>query len=137
MATDKTRGTTAAPAKKTYIMDPAVWDKSSSPEFGGQSDILELEVGEVAGPLTYIGFTNMKLENGDVKVHQATTPDSSTVRCPIAASFLRAFDQAGIVQGDQFAIKRNEDTEKKTGVGKGQTMHIFSVKVLKKAPANS
>jgi hypothetical protein len=137
MATDKTKGTAAATNKKTYIMDPASWDRNSSPEFGGQSDILELEVGEVAGPLTYIGYTSMKLENGDVKVHQATTPDSSTVRCPISASFLRAFDQAGIVQGDQFAIKRNEDTDKKTGVGKGQTMHIYSVKIVKKAPAQS
>ena len=130
----------AAPAKAksaidrtTYLMNVEDWDNNPSPEFGGQSDILELEIGDVAGPLTYIGFTEMVLEGGAVKVHQAQTANGDTVRCPIAASFIRAFDQAGIQKGDTFATKRNGDAEKKSGKGKGTNMHIYSVKVLTKA----
>ena len=134
MATKPAEAKAKATDKKTYLMEPTAWEKNESPEYGGQSDILELEVGEVAGPLTYIGYVSMTLENGDVKVHQATIPSGETVRCPISASFLRAFDQAGIQVGDQFATKRNEDVEKKKGVGKGQQMHIYSVKLVKKAP---
>lgn len=118
--------------KKTYLMDPGAWEQSDSVEYGGQSDILELEVGEIAGPLEYVGFQTMNLESGEVKVQLAVTPDKETLRCPISASFLRSFDQAGITIGDTFAIKRNEDTEKKGGKGKGQMMHIYSVKVLSK-----
>lgn len=123
----------AAIDKKTYLMEPGAWEKNSSPEFGGQSDILELEVGEIAGPLEYIGFTTMSLEGGEVTVHQAITPNGDTIRCPIAASFIRAFDQAAIAKGDKFAVKRNDDAEKKSGKGKGTNMQIYSVKVVSKA----
>lgn len=127
----------AAIEKKTYLMAPQDWDDNDSPEYGGQSDILELEVGEIAGPLEYIGSTSMTLEGGEVTVHQALTPNGDTVRCPISASFLRSFDQAAIQKGDKFAVKRNDDTTKKSGKGKGQAMHIYSVKVVERAPVKA
>lgn len=123
----------AAIDKGTYLMEATDWDKNPNPEFGGQSDILELEVGEIAGPLGYVGFTTMTLEGGEVTVHQAQTPAGDTIRCPISSSFIRSFDQAGVQKGDKFAVKRNEDAEKKSGKGKGQMMHIYSVKIVEKA----
>jgi hypothetical protein len=134
MAAEKSKSlVTGNDGKKAYLMKASDWDSNSSPEFGGQSDILELEVGEIAGPLVYIGHTDMTLESGPVRVHQAQTTDGETVRCPIATAFLRSFDQATIEKGDTFAIKRYEDTVKKSGRGKGQNMHIYAVKVLKRA----
>jgi hypothetical protein len=118
--------------KDTYLMEDSAWEAQDSPEFGGQSAILELEVGEIAGPLVYVGSQEMALESGPVKVHMAQTPNKDVIRCPIAAAFLRSFDQAGIQKGDTFAIKRYDDSTKKAGKGKGQSMHIFAVKVLKK-----
>lgn len=126
-----------ADGKKVYLMDAETWENSESVEFGGQSDILELEVGEIAGPLESVGYQMMTLESGEIRVQLAITEAKDTLRMPISASFTRAFDQAAIQIGDTFAVKRNEDVDKKAGKGKGQTMHIYSIKVLKKGPTRA
>lgn len=117
------------------IMTQEAWDDVDAPEFGGQADIMELGVGEIGGPFTYVGHQEMRLEGNKepVTVHIGLTEEGGNMRLPIAASFLRAVDQAGIKQGDKFAIKRADDVRKKGGVGKGTMMQIYSVKVLEKA----
>lgn len=128
-----------AKGTKPPLMDPSEWDAAESPEYGGQADIMELAVGEIGGPFTYSGHQEMALEGNSkpVTVHIGITEDGNNMRLPIAASFLRAVDQAGIKPGDQFAIKRLDDVKKKAGVGKGTMMQIYSVKVLKKAASGS
>lgn len=118
------------------IMSSDEWDKIETPEFGGQADIMELGVGEIGGPFIYVGHQEMNLEGNrqPVVVHIGLVKETgANMRLPIASSFLRAVDQAGLKAGDTFAIKRTEDVQKKGGVGKGQMMQIYSVKVLEKA----
>jgi len=117
-----------------YVGDSKVWDSSREPEYGGQSDILELKVGEVSKILTYIGHQAMQTTLGSTTVHTATSPDGGSLRLPISASFLRAIDQAGIKRDDEFLIKRFEDVKKSSGKGAGQTMQIYAVKLTKRAP---
>ncbi len=121
---------------KPPLMDAKQWDAVTTPEYGGQADIIDLAVGEIGGPFIYIGHQPMNLEGKEVTVHIGqTSPEegSNNMRLPISASFLRAVDQAKLTPGDKFAIKRNDDVKKKAGVGKGNMMQIFSVKVLEKA----
>ena len=121
--------------ERPYITDAGSWEKSSGPEFGGQADILSIQVGEVAGPFEYMGHQPMILEgNKQITVHLGATDDGETLRLPIAASFLRAIDQAEIMKGDKFLIRRFDDVKKKAGVGKGQSMNIFAIKVLVRTP---
>lgn len=124
-------------AARTYLATDKDWDSSGEIEFGGQSDILTLEVGEVGGPFSYIGHQPMNTELGETTVHTATTPDDATIRLPISSSFLRCVDQAGINRGDKFLVRRGEDTVKRNGKGKGQMMQIYSIKVTSRAAAPS
>lgn len=129
-------------ANRNYIMDPAEFDSASGMEYGGQADILVLNVGEAAGPLIYQGVQPMILSGKTINVHLAAdTVVGEQHRLPIQASFLRSIDQARLSPGDEFAVRRHEDVVKKEGVGKGTPMAIFSVKVLRRvtavtAPAN-
>ena len=123
-------------AARTYMAGDTAWD-SPGEEFGGQSDILLLEQGEVAGPFTYVGHQEMTTELGDTTVHMATTKDGDTLRLPIQATFLRAIDQADVVRGDQFLVRRTEDQLKKKGKGAGNPMAIYGVKVLNRVPRNN
>jgi hypothetical protein len=120
-------------AARTYVGDPNDWDRMDGMEYGGQSEIMELEVGEVTQNLTYLGFQPMTMEGGKmVTVHIAKDEQNSSFRLPIAASFLRSADQAGLQKGDVFIVKRFEDTQKKRGIGKGQDMKIFALKITKR-----
>lgn len=118
---------------KPPLMTAEAWDAVETPEYGGQADIIDLAVDEIGGPFTYIGHQPMNLEGKEVTVHIGQTETGNNMRLPISASFLRAVDQAKLAPGDTFAIKRNDDVKKKNGVGKGNMMQIFSVKVLTKA----
>lgn len=141
MATKKNAGAVEerTPGTKPPTMTTEAWTAIESPEFGGQADIMELEIDEIGGPFTYSGHQEMNLEGNSkpVTVHIGITEEGANMRLPIAASFLRAVDQAGIKPGDQFAIRRMDDVQKKGGVGKGTMMQIYSVKVLKKAASGS
>ena len=120
----------SAAKERPWITSEEAWKKVAGPEFGGQADILQINVGEVAGPFEYIGHQPMVLEgNKTVTVHLAMSDPGETLRLPIAASFLRAIDQAEIIKGDKFLIRRTDDVTKKSGVGKGQAMQIYAVKL--------
>jgi hypothetical protein len=116
---------------RAYIVDDSAWTAAGE-EFGGKSDILIIQVGEIAGPFNYVGHQQMTTELGETTVHLATLKDE-TMRLPIQATFIRAVDQAGLKRGDTFLIKRFEDQEKKRGKGAGNQMAIYGVKVLKRA----
>jgi hypothetical protein len=121
--------------ERPYITTPEAWDQTSGPEFGGQADILAIQIGEVAGPFEYMGHQPMVLEgNKQITVHLGMDSRDDTIRLPIAASFLRAIDQAEIIKGDKFLIKRFDDQKKKSGIGKGQNMQIFAIKPTSRAP---
>lgn len=124
---------TAIEGVKPPLMAASEWDAVETPEFGGQADIMALEVDEIGGPFEYVGHQPMRLEDKDVTVHIGLTTEGTNMRLPISASFLRAVDQAKLAPGDTFAIKRNDDVKKKNGKGKGNMMQIYSVKVLTKA----
>jgi len=122
----------AALANRSYVMDDSDWDNEGAIEFGGQSDILLLEVGEVGGPFAYIGHQAMSTQLGETTVHLASDKDGNTLRMPISSSFVRSADQAGLQRGDTFIVKRYADVEKKAGKGKGQNMQIYALKVTAK-----
>jgi len=120
-------------AARTYVADPNAWDRAPGMEFGGQADILEIEIGEVAGPFTYVGHQPMTLQGRQTTVHIGTDPEKNNIRLPISTAFLRAADQAGLQRGDTFLVRREGDVKKKDGVGKGQDMKIYALKVLTRA----
>lgn len=124
----------AALAARQYVLDESAWENEDAIEFGGQSDILLLEVDEVGGPFKYIGHQPMQTDLGMTTVHIASDKEGNTIRMPISAAFVRSADQAGLSRGDTFIVKRYPDTLKKTGKGKGQTMQIYALKVTSKAP---
>lgn len=115
-------------AARNYMADEAAWDADGE-EFGGKADILILKVGEIAGPLTYVGHQKMTTSLGETTVHLATNKEGETMRLPIQATFLRSIDQGGLVRGDTFLVKRFEDQIKKQGKGAGNPMAIYGVKI--------
>lgn len=121
-------------AERTYMADESAWENADGEEYGGQADILEIKEGEIAGPFVYVGHQEMTTDLGDTTVHMATNKDGDTLRLPIQATFLRAIDQADVIRGDTFLIKRFEDQIKKKGKGANKPMAIFGVKVTKRVP---
>lgn len=115
----------------------AAWDGSKAPIYGGQTPILEMDVNTTVGPLSYIGTNPMTLNGKEVTVHIGSTPAGDPVRLPIAASFNRAMTQADPHEGDKFLVRRFEDVQKKDGIGKGQMMEIYGIRVTERAPRNS
>lgn len=134
MADDAKRMSEDEKAARTYMNTEEAWDAAQGEEFGGKSEILSIEVGEVAGPLTYVGHQEMTTELGETTVHMATNKEGETLRLPIQATFQRAIDQAGVERGDTFLVKRDEDQTKKRGKGAGNPMAIYAVKVTNRAP---
>lgn len=132
-ATTATATATEAAKERNYIMSPDAFDQLKGQEFGGQSDLLQMEQGECAGPFTYCGHSQITTELGETTSHLAFDDNGDQIRLPIQATFLKAIDQARIQVGDTFAIKRWEDQEKKKGKGAGNMMAIYSVKVLSRA----
>jgi len=116
-------------------VDAAAWDSTPGEVFGGNADILKLEVGEVAGPLTYVGLSEKKLElEGDkVDVHTARDGNGKLWRLPLSASFRNQLVESKLAEGDTFLVRRAEDAEKKKGKGKGNLMKIYQVKITARA----
>jgi len=121
-------------AARDYMADETAWEQGEGEEFGGKSEILILRVGELAGPLVYVGHQEMTTSLGETTVHMATTKNGDTMRLPIQATFLRSVDQAGLVRGDTFLVKRFEDQIKKQGKGKGNPMAFYGLRVVQRAP---
>lgn len=127
----------AKEAVKTYILDKSKFETLEGEVYGGQSDIVLIQVGEVAGVFTYVGHQQITTELGETTAHNATGPDGKPVRLPIQATFLKALDQAGIQRGDKFIIKRDADVVKQKGAGKGKPMAIYAVKVTERAEVDN
>ena len=105
--------------------------------FGGASEILMLEEGESAGPLTYIGHRLTDLGNNikPADIHEAKDKEGGTWRMPIATNFCRQAEAANLQKGDTFFVKRLENVIKKGGAGKGNEMQMYQVKVTARAAA--
>ena len=117
-------------------MDVSVFDQLPGDTFGGASDILALGVNQAAGPLTYIGQRMFDPGSGKmIPLHEAKDTSENVWRLPIAASFSRQMEAADIKRGDTFAFKRLDDAIKQRGVGKGNSMQMFVIKVLTRAAA--
>jgi len=118
-------------AKKPTNNNDAAWENISGESYGGQSEILELKPGEMAGPIEYRGFKQITLDTGLHNSHQGII-DGELMRLPLAATFTQALDQADVQIGDVFHMRRTDDVEKKRGAGKGKPMAIYEIKIVKR-----
>lgn len=114
---------------------PEAFEALQGDTFGGSSEILTLDVEDVAGPLTYIGHRLTDLGNGKqpADIHEAKDSEGETWRMPIATNFRRNAEGANLQPGDTFYVKRLADVTKKNGVGKGQSMQMYQIKVTARA----
>jgi hypothetical protein len=119
----------------TLKVDPEAFDNLPGDTFGGSSEILMLNEGDVAGPLTYVGHRLTDLGNGKqpADIHEAKDSEGATWRLPIATNFRRQAEGAQLAAGDTFYVKRLDDVVKKNGVGKGQMMQMYQIKVTVRA----
>lgn len=141
----KTTTKTAAPAaiSKNSLQafavtnDASVWDQTDGETYGGNADILKLDVGQIAGPLTYAGLDEkaLELDGEKVDVHCARDGAGKLWRLPLAASFRRQIIESKLAEGDTFLVRRVEDAVKKKGKGKGNPMRIFQIKITARAAA--
>ena len=115
--------------------DASIWDQAPGETFGGNADILKLEVGQIAGPLTYSGIDAkaLELDGEKVDVHTARDGGGKLWRLPLSASFRNQLTESKLASGDTFYFRRLEDAVKKKGKGKGNPMRIFQVKVTARA----
>ena len=118
-------------------MSEDAWEGADGVEYGGQSDILTMSEGEMAGPLTYAGANQVTTDLGETTSHVAIMHNGEQIRLPIQATFIRAMDMANLQQGDTFAVRRDPDQIKKRGKGAGNAMAIFRIKVLSRAAASA
>jgi len=118
-------------ANATVTNDASLWDSAEGETFGGDADILRLDVGQVAGPLTYEGRDQkgLELEGDKVDVHLGRDRAGKLWRLPLSASFRNQLAESKLAEGDTFLVRRNEDAIKKKGKGKGNPMKIFQIKV--------
>lgn len=123
------------PSAPIPLANEEAWDGASGQEFGGSADILQIEVGQVAGPLEYQGHQQITTDLGEATVHTASDEEGNQWRLPIQATFVRAIDQAGMRRGDKFLVKRMDDTIKKRGKGAGNPMSIYAIKIVERGAA--
>lgn len=112
-------------------------------QFGGKSGYLQLQPGEVAGPLLHVKIDKgVKLgENGKpIDLHVANR-DGEEIRMPAAAIFRTNAEDADLQAGDEYYVARLENVIKQTGSkleGKGKEMEVYAITVTKRAkPAKS
>lgn len=107
-------------------------------QFGGKAGYLQLQVGEVAGPLVHV-----KIEKG-VKLTEESKPldlhvaerDGEEIRMPASAIFRRNAEEADLKAGDEYHVARLENAIKTTGSkaqGKGKEMEVYAITVTKRA----
>lgn len=108
------------------------WDSIEGQEFGGQSPIINIEIGQAAGPFILLSKTTVSTDIGTAISYTASY-DGQQVRMPLSATFVKAVDQAQLDTGDEFYVRRTEDVKGKTGRAKGQTLQVYGIKVTKRA----
>ena len=108
------------------------WDQIDGQEFGGQSPIIDIEVGQAAGPFILLSKTTVTTDIGTAISYTASY-EGHQVRMPLSATFVKAVDQAQLDTGDEFFIRRTDDVKGKTGRAKGQILQVYGIKVTKRA----
>lgn len=123
------------PVPSHLKLDPKSFAASQGESFGGSSEILRLEEGEAAGPLTYLGARKMQMpgSNQQVDIHEARDSQGDAWRLPIATNFRRNVESANLLRGDVFSFMRLKDVIKKHGQGAGDPMEMYEIKVLTRA----
>lgn len=125
-----TKNKEASSSSEIKVKDIA-WDSIEGQEFGGQSPIIQIEVGQAAGPFILLSKTTVATEIGTAISYTATY-EGHQVRMPLSATFVKAVDQAQLDTGDEFYVRRTEDVKGKTGRAKGQTLMVYGIKVTKR-----
>lgn len=117
--------------KTGYYMSLEEFDKKPGEVFGG-TGYLQLQVGQAAGPFTYVKAKTESVneEFEDCVVHYATDPNGKEIRMPVQASFQYQAKDAGLKAGVKFAVARWPDQTGKKGRAKGKVLAIYRVKVL-------
>lgn len=113
------------------------FDGAPGDTFGGESEILMLDEGMAAGPFSYLGHRLTDLGNGKAPadIHEAKDNQGDTWRLPIATNFRRQAEGADLKRGDTFFVKRLSNVLKKNGMGKGEPMQMYQIKVTVRAVA--
>ena len=106
-------------------------------QFGGKSNYLEMEVGQVIGPFIAVGVEkDVKLtsDGNPIDIARAIHPETGEdIRMPAAAIFKKNYDTSNIKPGDKYYVGRDGDAVKKNGKGKGKPMEVYSILVKERA----
>ena len=111
-----------------------VWDSIGGETYGGGSNYLKLEEGQVDGPFAFLRIdSDVKLteDSQPIDIPVALNLAGKEIRMPASAIFRSNFEEAEVNPGEVFFVMRGPDTEKKTGSkaqGKGTTMQTYSIK---------
>jgi hypothetical protein len=103
--------------------------------FGGGSNRLIMEVGDVAGPLRHVKIDpNVKLtqDTEPVDIYIAANGDGEELRMPAATVFRKNAELAELKPGDTYHVAREADAIKKAGKGKGRPMEVYTILVTKR-----
>lgn len=121
-----------------YLLDADQWNdlmSGGAESFGGQSPILIIKPGEAVGPIQYNSRKEVPGDrDGETMISISGLMNNKTHRLPLSASFTRACEEAHLIPGDTFYLRRHEDVIKQKGKGKGQAMAIYEVLVVSRAP---
>jgi hypothetical protein len=114
-------------------------DNSVGEMFGGSFPLIALEENQVSPLLEYTKDTKVPIEvdgKSEIKTIPVASvvgnPDAPMVSMPISAIFVKNWKEADIKIGDQFHVGRYPDAIKKRGVGKGNKMKVYGLKVMKR-----
>lgn len=118
-------------------------DPNVGEQFGGSYPQLDLQENAVSEELTFVKMTKITVDDDksdqpgakkDLQIPLFQEVASGLLFTgPIGAIFQKCWDEAKIKRGDVFRYKRYPNVEKKAGVGKGNKMEVYSIKVLSRA----
>lgn len=105
-------------------------------QFGGKSNYLQMEVGEVVHGITHAGIDKkVDLGGGNDPVDiplgiLANTEDK--IRMMASAVFRSNIIKAKLKDGDIYSVARLPTVKKKAGKGKGKEMDVYAILVTKR-----
>ncbi len=127
-------------SEETKVSAPKVdFDSLQGDTSTGKGTILELEVGQIAGPLTITRVLTGVYLSDDKDAKPCTTFDAkddlgNPWRLPVGAIFTDKMTMLGVAKGDEIYIRREEDVKKEKGRGRGSMMKDFTIKVTHRNP---
>lgn len=115
------------------------FDKLEGEASTGKGTILELEVGQIAGPLTITRVLTGVYLSDEKDAKPVITFDAKDElgapwRLPVGAIFVDKMSMLGVCKGDEVYIRREADVMKERGRGKGRPMQDYSIKVTRRNP---